>query len=230
MTGLAVRACGSRTETFCDTAGMPNADEQARAWQTDLAARIGRGVVSRRTTLLLTAAALSERTRNLGYPISPAVISKIENNERAGRIEVAELLVLAAALELPPMLLLFPGFPEGDEQILPGLTGSSEAGVRWVSGTDGLPGPVEGDGERGLYATSSLDAAIKLVESVNEARELRLEEFRLDIDAAARHDPILADAARQQISEVRHRLGRVLADIEDGASGLWDDRVDPQPP
>ena len=207
---------------------MPNPDENAPAWQADLAGRIGRAVASRRTKLLLTTASLSERTKKLSYPISSSVITKIETNERGGRIEVAELLVLAAALELPPMVLLFPSFPGGSEQILPGLTGTSEAGVRWVSGTDGLPGPVnsDSDSERGLYATSSLDAAINLVESVNEARELRLDEFRLEIEAGTEPDPRLAADARLRIGETRHRLHQVLADIEDGATGLWNERAD----
>lgn len=205
---------------------MSNPDEHAHAWQADLAGRIGRAVASRRTKLLLTAASLSARTKKLGYPISSAAITKIENNERAGRIEVAEFLVLAAALELPPMLLLFPSFPEGSEQILPGLTGSTDAGVRWVSGTDGLPGPVDSDSERGLYAPSSLDAAIKLVEAVNEARELRLAEFRLDIEADGEPDPRLAEETHLRIGEGRQRLHQVLADIEDGAAGLWDGRAD----
>ena len=72
---------------------MPNPDENAPAWQADLAGRIGRAVASRRTKLLLTTASLSERTKKLSYPISSSVITKIETNERGGRIEVAELLV-----------------------------------------------------------------------------------------------------------------------------------------
>lgn len=159
----------------------------ASDWELDLAARIGRAVASRRTTLLLTVDSLSERTKKLGYAISSATIGKIEDNARTGRLEVAELLVLAAALETPPVLLLFPEYPDGSEEVLPGLMAGSDAATRWISGMDGLP--IGGDDDRGLYATSSVYDGIALVESVNEARERQLDEFRVQMES----DPGKAD-------------------------------------
>lgn len=152
-------------------------------WELDLAGRVGRAVAGRRTTLLLTVDGLSERTRRLGYAIPGATIGKIEANARSGKLEIAELLVLAAALETPPVLLLFPQFPDGSEEVLPGVMAGSDAAARWISGTDGLPAPVDGDADRGLYATSDLYDGVALVESANETRERELDEFRRRIDS-----------------------------------------------
>ena len=156
----------------------------ASDWELDLAARVGRAVAGRRTALLLTVDSLADRTKTLGHAISSATIGKIEDNARVGKLEVAELLVLAAALETPPVLLLFPEFPDGPAEVLPGLMTGSHAGARWVSGTDGLPAPVDGESDRGLYATPSTYDGIALVESANEARERDLDEFRAQIESS----------------------------------------------
>ena len=113
---------------------MPHIDETAKAWQLDLAGRVGAAVLARRKVLGLTAVQLAERTRALGYPITRVAITKIENNARAGKLDVSELLVLGKALEIPPALLLFPGYPDGKVKLLPGFEAASDEAVRWVSG------------------------------------------------------------------------------------------------
>ena len=57
----------------------------------------------------MTAQQLAERTKELGYPVTRVAISKIESNSRAGKVDVAELLVLGAALGVPPVTLIFGG-------------------------------------------------------------------------------------------------------------------------
>ena len=146
----------------------------ADTWELQLAGRIGRAVAARRTALLLTVAGLAERTAKLGHPISAQAIGRIEDNDRQGRLDIAELLILAAALEIPPMVLLFPGFPDDAEPVLPDVIAASDAAARWLSGTDAVPGTVDDDTDRGLYATSSVNAGIALVELVNDAQQLRL--------------------------------------------------------
>ncbi len=81
---------------------------------------LGVAVLWRRKALKLTALQLAERTKALGYPITRVAISKIEGNKRAGKLDLAELLTLAAALEIPPALLLFPDYPSDDRaEVLP---------------------------------------------------------------------------------------------------------------
>src|SRR6478609_875348 len=126
---------------------MPNIDPAAKAWELDLAKRVGQAVQKRRNALNLTAQQLAERTAELGYPITRVAISKIETNKRVGKLDVAELLVLAAALDIPPVLLLFPGFPDGPVESLPGRDTESRKAVLWFSGQV----PSEWVGLRGDY-------------------------------------------------------------------------------
>lgn len=128
---------------------MPNIDPRAKAWEMTLAERVGATVQRLRTELGLTAVQLSERTRRLGYPISRVAITKIENNARAGKLDVAEWIVLAYALDVAPGALLYPDLPDGPVEVLPGwvlrswvallsLDGETK-GVSVESLTDGFP-------------------------------------------------------------------------------------------
>ena len=77
---------------------------------------------------------LAERAADLGYPMTRVAISKIEGNSRAGKLDVAELLVLAAVLHIPPALLLAPDFPDGKVETRPGHSVDSREAVAWFSG------------------------------------------------------------------------------------------------
>lgn len=62
---------------------------------------------------------LAEETEKIGYPIGASVLSNFEYGRRGSRLEVAELLVLAAALDVPPAQLLWPRYPDGLTEYLP---------------------------------------------------------------------------------------------------------------
>lgn len=112
---------------------LPNVDLVAKEWERELSRRVGAAVQARRKVLELTAQQLAERTRKLSYPVSRVAISKIEGNLRAGKLDVAELLVLAAALELPPAALLFPDILE-EVNALPGKPTPALASFGWFVG------------------------------------------------------------------------------------------------
>lgn len=105
---------------MCDDVAMPNIDPRAKAWELELSRRVGAAVQRLRTELGLTAVQLSERTRGLGYPISRVAITKIENNSRTGKLDVAEWITLAYALDVAPGALLYPDLPDGRVEVLPG--------------------------------------------------------------------------------------------------------------
>ena len=81
---------------------VPRSSRLARAgW-------FGNAVSWRRKALNLTASELSRRTVELGYPISRGAVAKIESNLRSGKVDVVEVLVLSAALDIPPVLVAVP--------------------------------------------------------------------------------------------------------------------------
>jgi len=83
---------------------------------------------------------LADETERLGYPISRAAIANYESGRKKG-LDVAELLVLAAALQIPPLTILFPDLPDGPVEVLPGIQSTSWDAAAWCSGEAGSPDP-----------------------------------------------------------------------------------------
>lgn len=92
----------------------------------------------------LTAQDLADRCKDLGLPIGRPAIAKLESGFRQS-ISVAEIQVLARALDVAPVLLLFPlGYAETAE-VLPGLHVDPYTAIEWFSGqiTEPVDGPVQ---------------------------------------------------------------------------------------
>jgi transcriptional regulator with XRE-family HTH domain len=100
---------------------------------------------------------LADETKRMGFPISRAAIANYESGRKRG-LDLAELLVLAAALGVPPLVLLFPELPDGPVEGLPGITTPSWDAAAWFSG------------ERGsiLNSVSPESAEYSLVRAVRE--------------------------------------------------------------
>jgi transcriptional regulator with XRE-family HTH domain len=98
-------------------------------WSRSVASTIAEQVRRTRNRKELSAQELSDRCAQLGFPIHRSVIANLENGRRP-TVGVDELLVLAKALAVPALWLLFPPDAERVEQ-LPGrftdpLTASQE--------------------------------------------------------------------------------------------------------
>lgn len=76
---------------------------------------------------------LADETERLGFPITRAQIANYESG-RKKNLDLTELLTLAAALRVPPVVLLFPDLPDGPVEVLPGITVDSWDAVAWFSG------------------------------------------------------------------------------------------------
>jgi len=85
---------------------------------------------------------LADETERLGYPISRAAIANYESGRKKG-LDVAELLVLATALRIPPLTILFPELPDGPVELLPGVHTTSWDAAAWFSGEASFPNPAE---------------------------------------------------------------------------------------
>ena len=159
---------------------MPNIDGRAKAWQLEQARRFGAAVAARRGALGLTAVQLSSRTKDIGYPMTRSTIARIEGNHRAGKVDFAEIVTLAAALDTAPTLLLFPDLIDGDVAALPDRLMTSEQAHDWFRGI-GSPFPdrvrtaASASGDRINAANLEFHSAIaplRLAEAVRHARVL----------------------------------------------------------
>lgn len=61
-------------------------------------------------------------------------MTKIENNSRAGKIDLAELIALGRALAVPPLQLIFPRLPDGRVESWPHHETRSILAAQWFSG------------------------------------------------------------------------------------------------
>jgi transcriptional regulator with XRE-family HTH domain len=104
-------------------------------WQKNMTDTIGREVKRHRGDR--SHLWLQQQTEKLGLKVSRSGISQLENGNRTS-ISVAEWLILAAALEVPPLLLLWPRYPDGDAQLLPDLPATAIDGVNWASGRSSM--------------------------------------------------------------------------------------------
>jgi transcriptional regulator with XRE-family HTH domain len=199
---------------------MPNIDYAAKGWELTRSGGFGNAVRERRKALNLTASELARRTADLGYPISRGAIAKIESNLRSGKVDVAELLVLSAALDIPPVLLLFPEFStNGSVEVLPGVVTSEDEAVRWVSGriafphgadpedVEDLPRPPN-DGVKLIAAASSLERALEEHSAL----------MRLLHPSQSQEN---RDTTRGMLQLNRERIAAIKKEIHDAVQALW---------
>jgi transcriptional regulator with XRE-family HTH domain len=176
---------------------MPKIDVAAKAWELTLAERVGKAVQKRRKALKWTGVELAEQTAELGYPITRVAISKIEGNSRAGKLDVAELLILAAALDIAPVLLLAPGFPtDGQVETQPGHSVDSRQAVKWFSGLGAELIEAQALAEEGERRLSHLREIAASPDTTSEYRKL----LRSDIRYAERTlETLRDDVARKKL-------------------------------
>lgn len=109
-----------------------------KEWAEELVSNVAAEVKRIRKRDKISVRALAERTKDLGHPIGESVLSNFEYGRRGAKLDVVELLVLAAALGVPPALLLFPNYPDGLAEYLPGRTATAFDATRWLAGEVGL--------------------------------------------------------------------------------------------
>ena len=134
--------------------------DQERPWAARIAAEIGERVAFYRDSAGLSAQQLADRCAKLGMPsISRVVITKLENKHREA-VSTAELQVLAQALDVPPVLLLFPLGHAPAVEVLPGADVDPWAAIEWFTGNIADPAdpdhqPADGDVQPGRAVESA---------------------------------------------------------------------------
>lgn len=89
-----------------------------QSWSRALHQRIAKAIKQARQSQY-TAQQLADKTAQLGYPISRSQIANYESG-RKQTLDVTELLVLAHALNIPALSLLFPGHWNDTIEVVPG--------------------------------------------------------------------------------------------------------------
>lgn len=136
----------------------------------------------------MSAQQLADRCAALGFPLGRSVIANFENGRRP-TISVPELLVLAYALGVPPIALLFPVGREATVEPLPGRTAPTWDALRWFTGEGPLPTKQPDTAPR-PWAVDRTDADAWRADRAGLTdyrwHERYLEEWRADRAAAAR--------------------------------------------
>lgn len=102
-------------------------------WSTRLAQSIAGEVRRYRQARGLSAQQLADRCASLGMPIQRSVLANLESGRRT-TVTVAEVLVLAKALGVPPGALIFPVGTQPVVEILPDGYVEPLSAVNWLSG------------------------------------------------------------------------------------------------
>ena len=109
---------------------------------TDWEARFTQGVAGEikrhRKARKWSAQKLSDECAALGLPLSRANVFDLENGRRP-TLTVAELAVIARALDVPPVQLLYPVGYADEAEVLPGVTSSPFDCARWFAGEAPFP-------------------------------------------------------------------------------------------
>ena len=193
--------------------------ERGNEWSVRVTRGIGRRVAHYRERADLTASMLSARCGELGLPIDRNVIAKLENGHR-NSVTADEVYVLAAALGVAPVVLLFGAGTEETAEILPGQHVPSFAATEWFSGAAPLPSPGVTQGRRGwvseplsLYRDyegnragemSCLALAAEVAQQAADADGSR----RAELEAAAKGARDLARQYHDKIQEILGQLAR----------------------
>ena len=83
---------------------------------------------------------IADQCAELGHPISRAMITNFETNRKQS-LTVAELLVIAMALGVPPVALIYPGLPDEVVELVPGQEVRTFQALAWFSGDRDLGWP-----------------------------------------------------------------------------------------
>lgn len=107
-------------------------------WSTRLALSVAREVRRHRQAAGMSAQQLADRCSEIGMPIKRSVLANLESGRRT-TVSISEVLVLAAALDIPPALLVFPVGYEEAQEVLPKAEMEPLQAVDWFSGVSAEP-------------------------------------------------------------------------------------------
>lgn len=181
---------------------------QQEGWGGVLHQRIAAAIRNAREGRM-SAQELADETARLSYPVSRSQIANYESGRKQS-LDVADLLVLAAALNIPPGLLLFPGYPVGEVEFLPGRSADAKAALDWFSGDGQLP--LEPGRERIVRIPNAGVELVRLVREYSRATALFVQ-----LQALAKAKDAVADRSHRSPD-----WGQQMRDLEGHICELQD--------
>ncbi|OBJ00360.1 hypothetical protein A5660_25030 [Mycobacterium alsense] len=177
-----------------------------RNWSEEQALRVAQEVYRLRGSR--SAQWLANRTAELGHEVSRSLIADLENGRRR-YVTVAELMVLAYALDTAPIALFYP--PPYDELIraLPDhVTTKFEAAESFCANDDGLIGPTYTQAlQRARDIASAKETQRALLELLQDIEEKRIpERFRVA--------PKAVEGIRRELSSTVRQIKVLEAEVE----------------
>lgn len=118
-------------------------NQHTTGWEPRLTAHIADQIRHWRTRRGWSAQDVANRCRDAGHLVSRATLTNLENGRRTS-ITVSELLAVANALGVPPVLLVCPFGQDDDVELLPGQAAPVDLAALWLCGT---PAPATSDEE-----------------------------------------------------------------------------------
>lgn len=145
------------------------------------------------------------------------IVANLANRKRRTRLTVPDWLALAAALDVPPMLLLTPSMPAGEIEAMPEWSVPSMRAYYWITG-QGYGGGYGGSASALDYVKAANDWTEALLwEQITREDREKAEEEHADANALRAHD-LRIMRAYEAVKDAE-RLGRAAA----AAAGFtWD--------
>lgn len=215
---------------------MANESGEVEAWSRRLSRTIGLVVRRYRVDRGLQVGDLAERTAELGHEVTAQKIYNLETGRR-GDPSVADLVAIAAALDVPLVLLLAPldppAAPVHDKaltdypatvEVLPGRTVAAHEAIAWHSGTE-FPDTADTD-ER----AEDWMASVEVLNLYRLANDLVLDLLADDngVDGAELDQDERIGALRQ-LAETRTRLDERGLPLPELPPGIDDELATPKP-
>jgi hypothetical protein len=186
---------------------------QDAGWSEALHERVAAAIRNSRRGRRMSAQQLADETERLGYPITRSQIANYESGRKQG-LDVAELTVLARALCVPPVTLLFGGAPDKAVEFLPGEKATSVATLAWFIGDREMawPGPEFKPDEARAYADAIIaDPSLPAVSLLELIRQRADEHREFHI---ARGALILLDKDSAEFARALELIGVLAENIK----------------
>lgn len=175
-------------------------------WSVSTHARIGTAIKNARGKR--SAQWLADRTLAMGYPMTRAQIANYESGRKQS-LDVTDLVVIAAALDVPPIALLYPELPDGMVEVVPGESISSIEAVRRFTDEAGSGGS---DGARLLSKSREIFEARRTHKLLDDHVTKVIERTRIAKGANESQEEYISKTLGEVIS-TGDKLSQLTADL-----------------